>query len=254
MTWYSSQRRSPYNHLPGFKACRRNNLTKASHVTLQSYQTAARNNRPLEGQRPGMTLLVTCVEHGSTLQSDNWSAAKAMLGTPEAFCKECAALKARGVWFGKERTLDGTGTCAVCRQNVKMEADEGLYHHGFQLQHQTRQGRCPGTGYKPWELSPDGLVNYVEQYLKPWAEAAARKVESWKKRDPAERIEHKHTPAYGAPYSTWTTPAYELARAEARLRELRGLLSEAVAALQGWKPQKLPFGKAKPKAKRKAAS
>lgn len=61
-----------------------------------------------------------------------------------------------------ERTVENTGTCAVCGQNVKMERGTKLYHHGFQIQYSQRMGTCPGVGCDPIEISTEGLVKYLK--------------------------------------------------------------------------------------------
>lgn len=58
------------------------------------------------------------------------------------------------------RTLENTGTCSVCDQNVKIEGD-GLYHHGFKVKWNERMGVCPGTGKLPWEVSTQGADAYL---------------------------------------------------------------------------------------------
>lgn len=57
------------------------------------------------------------------------------------------------------RTLDNTGTCPVCGQNVKL--DQGrIVNHGYKVEWQMQQGSCFGTGTLPWEVSSQGAVDY----------------------------------------------------------------------------------------------
>lgn len=66
-----------------------------------------------------------------------------------------------------DRTLEHTGTCGICGKNVKIEGT-GLYHHGFTLQWQSRNGSCFGRGYKPIEISSDVLVDYIAKVVRPY--------------------------------------------------------------------------------------
>lgn len=60
-----------------------------------------------------------------------------------------------------ERTLENTGTCAVCGQNVKRDKAGRMVDHGFRIHWNARQGRCPGYGYDPIEVSPKGAESYL---------------------------------------------------------------------------------------------
>lgn len=64
--------------------------------------------------------------------------------------------------LANRRTLDNTGTCAVCSRNIKMEHGTKMYHHGFDIRDHTRQGTCHGVGYDAVEVSPEGLVAYLK--------------------------------------------------------------------------------------------
>jgi hypothetical protein len=93
----------------------------------------------------------------------------------EAYAAPLLAMKDRIVKGRKkgerktpERTLDHTGTCVICRKNVKMTEDEALVDHGFTIDFGQRLGHCFGVGYKPIELSPCALQNYLAKVLEPW--------------------------------------------------------------------------------------
>lgn len=58
------------------------------------------------------------------------------------------------------RTLDNTGTCAVCGQNVKLDGQGNIVMHGYRVVWNQFSGSCPGVGYKPFEVSPEGAVAY----------------------------------------------------------------------------------------------
>lgn len=61
-----------------------------------------------------------------------------------------------------ERTLDNTGTCGVCGQNVKRDARGKIVHHGFEVRWNSRMGACVGCGCDPIEVSPEALHRYVD--------------------------------------------------------------------------------------------
>lgn len=73
-----------------------------------------------------------------------------------------------------ERTLENTGTCGVCMQNVKLTSAQRVMRHGWQVGGNRQVGRigyswhtgpCFGVGYEPWEVSPKAADEYVK-YLK----------------------------------------------------------------------------------------
>jgi len=68
---------------------------------------------------------------------------------------------------GTVRTLDNTGTCACCRNNIKLKNDR-MVDHGFRISDGFahyfgfRSGNCFGVGYLPWEVSTEGAVALVK--------------------------------------------------------------------------------------------
>ena len=60
-----------------------------------------------------------------------------------------------------------TGTCGVCERNVKMDELDQLVHHGYQRPGSGEiQGDCFGVKYQPFELSPKGAADFLEQRLR----------------------------------------------------------------------------------------
>lgn len=55
-----------------------------------------------------------------------------------------------------QRTFENTGTCACCGKNVKMK-DGKMVDHGFSLSYGFRNGNCFGVGFRPIEVSDEGL-------------------------------------------------------------------------------------------------
>ena len=56
-----------------------------------------------------------------------------------------------------ERTIENTGTCAVCEQNVKLKGGK-IVSHGYTVQWNQHQGNCEGVRYDPIEVSTEGAV------------------------------------------------------------------------------------------------
>lgn len=65
------------------------------------------------------------------------------------------------------RTLENTGTCAICGKNCKLDGDKRVVSHGFTVEYRQQNGSCFGVGYKPWELSPEAAISLVEKCLTP---------------------------------------------------------------------------------------
>lgn len=64
-----------------------------------------------------------------------------------------------------ERTLDNTGTCAICGKNVKMDGGK-LVHHGYEVKWHQFVGGCFGVGYEPIEVSNVALIDYIAMLTK----------------------------------------------------------------------------------------
>lgn len=87
------------------------------------------------------------------------------LGAYSAICAKFVAAKTRVLKARKPstvarktpaRTLDNTGTCACCGQNVKL--DRGLIvAHGYTIRWGFQSGSCLGVGCLPIEVSDEGL-------------------------------------------------------------------------------------------------
>lgn len=59
------------------------------------------------------------------------------------------------------RTLENTGTCPVCGKNQKLE-NGVMVAHGYNLNWGRQEGSCFGVGKKPWEVSPEGAIEYKD--------------------------------------------------------------------------------------------
>lgn len=87
------------------------------------------------------------------------------------------------------RTLDNTGTCACCGQNVKMSATGDMVAHGYTIQFGYFSGECFGVGYPPVEVSPAGAIAY-RAHLLGFMEDNARKLETLVTTRPALTVNH----------------------------------------------------------------
>jgi len=85
-----------------------------------------------------------------------------------------------------ERTIENTGTCAVCGMNVKRDKGGRIVAHGYTLRWGFQQGNCAGVGYQPIEISSEGAVNYLGR-LREALESAETTVEIVQQTPSAER-------------------------------------------------------------------
>ena len=65
-----------------------------------------------------------------------------------------------------ERTIENTGTCPVCGQNVKLK-DGQMVSHGYQVRWNQFVGNCFGVREQALEVSDSGLRNYLNLVLIP---------------------------------------------------------------------------------------
>ena len=73
-----------------------------------------------------------------------------------------------------ERTREGTGTCPVCFRNVKISGSGSIMLHGYKRPgYGMTEGKCPGVGYPPFELSVKGVAAYLNQLVRMIAEEEA---------------------------------------------------------------------------------
>jgi len=59
-----------------------------------------------------------------------------------------------------ERTIDNTGTCSCCGQNVKLDGGR-IVAHGYTIRYGYQSGSCAGVGFAPIEVSADGAKAYL---------------------------------------------------------------------------------------------
>jgi len=61
-----------------------------------------------------------------------------------------------------ERTLENTGTCAVCDMNVKLDKGQHIVAHGYTIQWGFQSGNCHGVRFKAFELSSEGTISWKD--------------------------------------------------------------------------------------------
>jgi|GEM_PF-3096246 len=116
-----------------------------------------------------------------------------------------------------ERTLDNTGTCACCSQNVKL--DRGLIvMHGYTIRWGYQSGQCFGVGYLPIEVSDKGLRAALQGFENSLA---------------AARLALEYNPC----------TRRERAELEGRIGGLKSAIAHYAAAIKVWAPRPLPFEK-----------
>lgn len=76
-----------------------------------------------------------------------------------------------------ERTIDNTGTCSCCGQNVKLDGGK-IVMHGYTIRYGYQSGRCAGVGHPPIEVSPAGAEAYLKGLVAFQTQRAANLVEA----------------------------------------------------------------------------
>lgn len=181
-------------------------------------------------------------------------AADAFLAEMEPIAHRLIALKDKVVKGRKpsetprdtpERTLEDTGTCAVCGKNVKMERGTKMYHHGFELKWNSRWGTCIGVGCDPIEISTEGLVKYkaaLEQNLTSKQNYQARLPEITSlmvDAHPKPRTVQKGDPDWQRVYEA------EGRQVEWEIKSISEALVRTKRRIAEWTPQPLPEEQAK---------
>jgi hypothetical protein len=148
------------------------------------------------------------------------------LGAYSEICAKFVAAKGRVVKARKPsteprktpaRTLDNTGTCACCGQNVKL--DRGLIvAHGYTIRWGFQSGSCLGVSFDPIEVSDEGLRVALLVYEHHLAVA-------------------RLSLEYGA------LTRRERAELEGRVSGSKSAIAHYTAAIRDWAPRPLPSEK-----------
>lgn len=113
-----------------------------------------------------------------------------------------------------ERTIENTGTCPCCGQNVKLNAGR-LVAHGYTIRWGFQSGNCFAVGLRPIEVSSEGLTAAIAAY---------------ERQQGVCRLEIE----YGT--------AKQRGVGKANLHGIEGALKAYRAALADWAPRALPDG------------
>lgn len=98
---------------------------------------------------------------------------------------------------GKERTIDNTGTCGICGQNVKRDRDGTITFHGYQRPgYGYTMGDCFGHRHQPIELSSEVLSAYIG-YLRGVERQQVERLANWRNGTHTVRVAVNHYSADG---------------------------------------------------------
>mgnify|MGYP000096012542 CR=1 FL=1 len=149
------------------------------------------------------------------------------LGAYSAICAKFVAAKTRVVKARKPstvarktpaRTLDNTGTCACCDMNVKLDGAGTIVPHGYTIRWGFQSGGCFGVGYRPIEVSDEGLRAALQGFERLLGSA-------------------RLSLEYGS------LTRRERAELEARISGSKSAISHYKAAIKVWAPKALPSEK-----------
>ncbi len=147
----------------------------------------------------------------------------------------------------KARTIDHTGSCGCCRQNVKLTTAERSVDHGFNLKYSSRQGSCPGVALLPLEMSPEGIDHMIDIEGKQVA-ARERRLRALREGDPdvarptSKRDARVTWVSHGEP--DYPRLKHEHAdRVGSEVKWLEADLAKLAKAREAWKAAPLPDGR-----------
>lgn len=142
---------------------------------------------------------------------------------------------------GAKRTQDGTGSCPVCFQNVKIK-DGATVLHGYKRPGDGQaHGQCFGVGYQAFELKVDGTKDFLKTVLDRDLKSTQLVLRVLKKGD------LKELPAN--PYHKSVTPEDpswdyylkgEVDRAEKAVEIAKEEVEIFERLVRNWKPRPLP--------------
>jgi len=115
------------------------------------------------------------------------------------------------------RTLDNTGTCACCGQNVKLDGGV-IVAHGYTIRWGFQSGSCFGVGFRPIEVSDEGLRAALQGFESRLGKA-------------------RLSLEYGA------LTRRERAELEGRVSGSKAAIAHYTAAIRDWAPRPLPTEK-----------
>jgi hypothetical protein len=145
------------------------------------------------------------------------------------------------------RTIERTGTCGICGQNVKLDG-KGLWRHGYTIKNWGFQkGNCFGTGRLPIEVSDKAVVQYIE-VLENNIAIIRRELSDLKKSDEVAVFKHSETNGTTKKVYHKSDPLFELKKddeirkLESEISHLRSGIREYSERVKQWHPMPLPDG------------
>lgn len=135
-----------------------------------------------------------------------------------------------------ERTIENTGTCGVCKRNVKIltKGDRHfIWTHGYTVNHHYgRSADCFGSGHQPIEESNEVLVAYQEN-LEKYFEQLPRSIEvlsTWLRENPLTKENRE----------AFESRQRHLSQCKFELRHIPETIENLKTEILNWKPRNLP--------------
>ncbi len=155
----------------------------------------------------------------------------------------------------KEVDYTNTGLCSVCGHRQKLNLNGTLVAHGYTLERNWggRAGICYGTGYKAWELAPDGAIEYkvsMVQYLEN-TESYLAKLKAGEFEELEEMVEVRVRPGvYKDERRVYAKGTEEyskvlnskIGKASQTIDYLHNDIEMFTERIESWKPQPLKYG------------
>lgn len=156
------------------------------------------------------------------------------------------ALNMEAVQPSVQRTRDNTGTCGVCFQNIKLN-DGRIVLHGYKRPGTgSVHGNCFGTGYQPFELSPEATEKWLKESLIPERKTTKDTLQRLKSGDVSE-ITLPPLGTWGKPRTiknsdpTWERELRgQITQVEGRLEDIEADIKIYTDLVQHWKLRDLP--------------
>jgi len=129
-----------------------------------------------------------------------------------------------------ERTLENTGTCAVCGRNVKLKHGK-IVDHGYTIRYGFQQGNCFGVNFDPIEVSTEGAVAFksaLEKFKTKQEEALPKAIEAAKTAGDIEDIRVRR--------ETFNAPSL----IESNIRSATKDIETFAAIIENWEAKPLP--------------
>ena len=139
------------------------------------------------------------------------------------------------------RTRDGTGSCPVCFQNIKLKpgSNPTMVLHGYERPgHGYVHGKCKGVGFAPYELSDKGTKNYLE-LLQRQLQGQQARLKTLTADDIYEVVSNGKTVAKGD--SAWGyTISNEISNTARAVEDTQGSIVTYTKIIDNWQLRSLP--------------